>query len=33
VDTPEDVESVVEKLQQFDVIKRELGLLKAAPSR
>ena len=33
VDTPEDVESVAEKLQQFDVIKRELGALKAAPSR
>ena len=33
VDTPDDVESVTEKLQQFDVIKRELGLLKAAPSR
>ena len=33
VDTPEDVESVAEKLQQGDVIKRELGALKAAPSR
>ncbi len=33
IDAPEDVESVAEKLQQFDVIKRELGLLKAAPSR
>ncbi len=33
VDTPEDVESVVEKLQQCDVIERELGALKAAPSR
>jgi 3-deoxy-manno-octulosonate cytidylyltransferase (CMP-KDO synthetase) len=33
IDTPEDVESVAEKLQQFGVIKRELGLLKAAPSR
>ena len=33
VDTPEDVESVAEELQQFDVIKRELGTLKAAPSR
>ena len=33
VDTPEDVESVAEKLQQGDVIKRELGTLKAAPSR
>ncbi|OGW49132.1 MAG: 3-deoxy-D-manno-octulosonate cytidylyltransferase [Nitrospirae bacterium RBG_19FT_COMBO_58_9] len=31
VDTPEDVESVAEKLQQFDAIKRELGLLKSAP--
>jgi len=33
VDMPEDVEAVAEKLQRFDVIKRELGLLKAAPSR
>ena len=33
VDTPEDVESVAEKLQQPDVIKRELGALKSAPSR
>jgi 3-deoxy-manno-octulosonate cytidylyltransferase (CMP-KDO synthetase) len=33
VDTPEDVESVAEKLQQFDVIKRELSALKAAPVR
>lgn len=33
VDTPEDVESVAEKLQQCDVIKQELGALKAAPSR
>ena len=33
VDTPEDVEAVAEQLQQCDVIKRELGLLKAAPSR
>jgi len=33
VDTPEDVESVVEKLQQCDVIERELGALKGAPSR
>jgi 3-deoxy-manno-octulosonate cytidylyltransferase (CMP-KDO synthetase) len=32
VDTPEDVESVAEKLQQCDVIKRESGALKAAPS-
>jgi 3-deoxy-manno-octulosonate cytidylyltransferase (CMP-KDO synthetase) len=32
VDTPEDVESVVEKLQQFEVIKRELDLLKAGSS-
>lgn len=30
VDTPEDVEPVAEKLQQFDVIKRELGLIKGA---
>jgi 3-deoxy-manno-octulosonate cytidylyltransferase (CMP-KDO synthetase) len=33
VDTPEDIESVAEKLQQFEVIKRELGRLKAVPSR
>ncbi len=33
VDTPDDVESVAEKLQEFDAIKRELGALKAAPSR
>jgi 3-deoxy-manno-octulosonate cytidylyltransferase (CMP-KDO synthetase) len=33
VDTHDDVEPVAEKLQQFDVIKRELGALKAAPSR
>ena len=33
VDRPEEVESVAEKLQQFDVIKRELGALKAVPSR
>jgi 3-deoxy-manno-octulosonate cytidylyltransferase (CMP-KDO synthetase) len=33
VDTPDDVESVAEKLQQLDVSKRELGALKAAPSR
>jgi 3-deoxy-manno-octulosonate cytidylyltransferase (CMP-KDO synthetase) len=33
VDTPDDVESVAEKLQQCDVIKRELGELKAAPFR
>jgi 3-deoxy-manno-octulosonate cytidylyltransferase (CMP-KDO synthetase) len=33
VDMPDDVESVTEKLQQCDVIKRESGLLKAAPSR
>jgi len=33
VDTPEDVVSVAEKLQQCDVINRELGALKAAPSR
>jgi 3-deoxy-manno-octulosonate cytidylyltransferase (CMP-KDO synthetase) len=33
VDTPEDVDSVAEKLQQFDVIKRELDALKAVPSR
>ncbi len=33
VDTPEDAESVAEKLQQCDVIKQELGALKAAPSR
>lgn len=33
VDMPEDVEAVAEKLQQCDVIERELGALKAAPSR
>ena len=33
VDTPEDVESVAKKLQQCDVIERELGALKAASSR
>jgi 3-deoxy-manno-octulosonate cytidylyltransferase (CMP-KDO synthetase) len=33
VDTPEDVESVAEKLQEFGVIKRELGLLKTDPSQ
>ena len=33
VDTQEDVESVAEKLQQFDVIKRELDTLKVVPSR
>jgi 3-deoxy-manno-octulosonate cytidylyltransferase (CMP-KDO synthetase) len=33
VDTPEDVESAAEKLQQCDVIKQELGALKTAPSR
>jgi 3-deoxy-manno-octulosonate cytidylyltransferase (CMP-KDO synthetase) len=33
VDTPEDVESVAEKLQQCDIIERELGALKATPSR
>jgi 3-deoxy-manno-octulosonate cytidylyltransferase (CMP-KDO synthetase) len=33
VDTPEDVESAAEKLQQYDGIKQELGALKAAPSR
>ena len=33
VDTPEDVESVAEKIQQFEVIKRELGTLKAVPVR
>jgi 3-deoxy-manno-octulosonate cytidylyltransferase (CMP-KDO synthetase) len=32
VDRPEDVESVAEKLQQCDVIRQELGALKAAPS-
>jgi len=32
VDTPDDAESVTEKLQQFDAAKRELGLLKPAPS-
>jgi 3-deoxy-manno-octulosonate cytidylyltransferase (CMP-KDO synthetase) len=33
VDTPEDVESVAEKIQQFDVIKRELAATKVALSR
>ena len=33
VDSPEDVESVAEKLQQFDAGKRELGALKATPFR
>ena len=33
VDTPEDVASVAEKLQQCDVVEGELGTLKAAPSR
>ena len=33
VDTPEDVESAAEKLQQSEGIKQELGALKAAPSR
>jgi 3-deoxy-manno-octulosonate cytidylyltransferase (CMP-KDO synthetase) len=33
VDTPDDVESVTKKLQHGDVIKRESGALKAAPSR
>ena len=31
VDTPEDVELVAEKLQQFDVIRQESSLIKAAP--
>ena len=33
VDTPEDAQAVAEKLQQCEVIKQELGALKAAPSR
>jgi 3-deoxy-manno-octulosonate cytidylyltransferase (CMP-KDO synthetase) len=33
VDTPEDVESVAEKIQQFDVINRELAAMKVALSR
>jgi 3-deoxy-manno-octulosonate cytidylyltransferase (CMP-KDO synthetase) len=33
VDTPQDVESAAEKLQQCGGIKQELGALKAAPSR
>ncbi|NWF74151.1 MAG: hypothetical protein HXY51_14080, partial [Nitrospirae bacterium] len=33
VDTPEDVESVAQKLQQVDVIKQELRVMKAAPFR
>lgn len=33
VDTPEDVEPVAEKLQQFDVIKRELSAARGVPSK
>ena len=33
VDTPEDVESVAEKIQKFEVIKRELAATKVALSR
>ena len=33
VDTPEDVESTAEKLQQCEAIKQESGALKVAPSR
>lgn len=33
VDTPEDVPDVAEKLQQYDVLKRELGFKGAASSR
>ncbi len=33
VDTPEDVESAAEKLQQFDGVEQESGALKAAPFR
>lgn len=33
VDTPEDVPVVTEKLQQFEVIKRELSVGRAVPSR
>ncbi len=33
VDTPEDVALVTEKLQQFDAIKKELGLLKPVPPK
>lgn len=33
VDTPDDVESVAEKLQQFEALKRELSLGRAVPSR
>jgi 3-deoxy-manno-octulosonate cytidylyltransferase (CMP-KDO synthetase) len=33
VDTPEDVELVAEKVQQFDAVKRELDALKTVPSR
>lgn len=33
VDTPEEVESVAGKVQQFDATKRELSALKAAPIR
>lgn len=33
IDTPEDVGPVAEKLQQFEVLKRELSLGRAVPSR
>jgi 3-deoxy-manno-octulosonate cytidylyltransferase (CMP-KDO synthetase) len=33
VDTPEDVPDAAEKLQQYDVIKRELGVNGEVPSR
>jgi 3-deoxy-manno-octulosonate cytidylyltransferase (CMP-KDO synthetase) len=33
VDTPEDVGPVTEQLQQFDDIKKELGLLKPVPPK
>lgn len=33
VDTPEDVEPVAEKLQQSEVVKRELSLGRAVPTR
>jgi 3-deoxy-manno-octulosonate cytidylyltransferase (CMP-KDO synthetase) len=33
IDTPEDVPEVAEKLQQYEVLKRELGVRGVVPSR
>lgn len=33
VDTPEDVPEVADKLQQYEVLKRELGVRRVVPSR